>query len=697
MIKKVIIYISLCLSIFSKEIKIGVVEKNMDLYLYKNLEKGIYEGVYSDILKNSEMGDLKYSLHQENSDLILRVTETEDGKEKYRYINTPIFYRIYILKNKNTNLNIFSGEKEIKVAYVPNTQGLEEFQEKYKNISIKKIEVSNEEEGIKVLANKEADIFIVKDWTGIDDKGIIQVLENIKYNEKIAVKKGENETYKKINGYLNKISLVELQEIINKNRISYYKYLLKDTPSYNEVKARYKELKVKLGQDDFMLPFYFKENGKYKGLTVNIMETVGEILEKPIKYSNQNEADINGISVRDINKENSFNYTKAYYEMKVSVANKNGEGFIQTLSDLDNSKIIVLKESYLNEYLRKVIKNGEYIEVSSYNEGLEKLLTMKDTYLVGYFNILTGAITNNFLEDKIKIAGILNDTFRVGLSTKKQDKALGNVLDSILESFVVDKTIIDNEFLKNNLINQNYKLIIKILIPIVIFMIILIILIIKSEKNRKKAEELSFSLIEVLEVANQLNDEDTGDHVKRLGLYSTLLSKKANIDSEISKEIERFSSLHDIGKVAIPAEILKKPSKLTKEEFEKIKEHVTIGYSFVKKLKLGKVAENIVKYHHEKWDGTGYPCGLKKEEIPVEARIVAIVDVYDALRQNKKYRKALTHEEALKIMIKEKEKSFDPNLLEIFLKNNEKFERIYENNKEAKDLAKEFYLAIKNK
>jgi len=91
--------------------------------------------------------------------------------------------------------------------------------------------------------------------------------------------------------------------------------------------------------------------------------------------------------------------------------------------------------------------------------------------------------------------------------------------------------------------------------------IILIVLIIKSEKNRKKAEELSFSLIEVLEMANQLNDEDTGDHVKRLGMYSTLLSEKVNLPKETRESIKRFSSLHDIGKVAIPSEILKKPSQ----------------------------------------------------------------------------------------------------------------------------------------
>ncbi|MEG0747186.1 MAG: HD domain-containing phosphohydrolase, partial [Cetobacterium sp.] len=109
------------------------------------------------------------------------------------------------------------------------------------------------------------------------------------------------------------------------------------------------------------------------------------------------------------------------------------------------------------------------------------------------------------------------------------------------------------------------------------------------------------------------------------------------------------------------------------------------------------VAENIVRYHHEKWDGTGYPLGLKGEEIPLEARIVSIVDVYDALRQNKSHREGISHKEALEIIKSQKGKSFDPKLVDAFVKNDKEFEKIYEENKEALNLATEFYSAIKNK
>ncbi|MGL5901460.1 MAG: HD-GYP domain-containing protein, partial [Cetobacterium sp.] len=134
----------------------------------------------------------------------------------------------------------------------------------------------------------------------------------------------------------------------------------------------------------------------------------------------------------------------------------------------------------------------------------------------------------------------------------------------------------------------------------------------------------------------------------------------------------------------------------TEDEFNKVKEHVNIGYDLVKKLKLGSVAENIVRYHHEKWDGTGYPSGIKEKDIPLEARIVSLVDVYDALRQKKFHRDALSHKEAINLIEADKGISFDPELVQVFILNNKEFEKIYEENKESLNLATEFYSAIRN-
>lgn len=698
--KILLLYLMLfnCIIFSNDNIDIAIPENATDMYLYKNLEKDEYQEVYIDIFENL-LKDKKVSINLdgEDSEIVLRTIETLDGKKKYDYFDTPMVYRVGVVVNKNSIISNLGNIKNLKVAYIANQHGLKEFKERYNNLNLEKMEVKNLDEGLEKLSNGDVEAFIVQDWhnknSGETD---YKVLENIRYNEQIAVKKNLKALHKEIEKTISSVNGEVFQKILSKNREEFYKYLLKDTPSYEKVKESYKTIKVKLGKDKFMLPFYYEQKNSYQGLTVNIIKELERIIGVPFIFVKNGEYDIDGIAIENNEGKNRFTFTKPYYEMKLSVANRKSDGFIQNISDLDKSRILILKGDYSYIYLKNILKNSQIVEIESYEEGLEKLLSQDGEYLVGYFNILTGVISNNFLDDKIKVAGILNDSFGVSFGISKEQKELSNLIENILESFSVDKTVIDNNLLKNYIVAQNYRLILKILIPTVVFIIILIILIIKSEKNRKKAEELSFSLIEALEIANQLNDEDTGAHVKRLGMYSTLLSKKANLSKGLIENIKRFSSLHDIGKVGIPSEILKKPSKLTEKEFSRVKEHVDIGYDLVKKLKLGKVAENIVRYHHEKWDGVGYPLGLKGENIPLEARIVSIVDVYDALRQKKFHRDAMSHIEALEIIRGEKGKSFDPELVEIFLKNDKEFEKIYEENKEALNLATEFYFAIKN-
>ncbi|MGL5989318.1 HD domain-containing phosphohydrolase [Cetobacterium sp.] len=697
--KKVILLLLLFTNsiIFSKSNIVATSPSNStDMYLYKNLEEGEYRGVYVDLLKGGLINEkVEIKLEAKNSEILLRTIKTADGLKSYNYIDTPMIYRVGVILNKDSSLTNLGEVKKIKVAYISGQHGLNELNERYTELQIDKTEVKNIDEGLEKLKKMEVEAFIVQDWYDKNSGDTeYKILENIKYNEQIAVLKNKEALYEEVKNKVESLKGEEFQKLLSKNRVEFYKYLLKESPSYKNVSKNYKEIKVKIGKDKFMLPFYYEHRKGYEGLTINIVKELQKIIEIPFVFVKEGEYDIEGIAIENYLGKATKNYTKPYYEMKLSVANRKSDGFVQNISDLNKTKILVLKGDYSYTYLKRILKNSEIIEVETYEEGLRKLLNQEGEYLVGYFNILTGVISNNFLDDKIKVAGILNDSFGVSFGIPKEKQELSNLLEKILESFTVDKTVIDNDLLKNSIVTQNYKLILKISIPLVLFILILIFLIIKAEKNRKKAEELSFSLIEVLEMANQLNDEDTGDHVKRLGMYSTLLSEKANLPKEIKESIQRFSSLHDIGKVAIPSEILKKPSKLTEEEFKKVKEHVNIGYSLVKKLKLGSVAENIVRYHHEKWDGSGYPLGLQGEAIPLEARIVSIVDVYDALRQKKFHREALSHKDAMELMSKDQGVSFDPRLFQIFLNNDKEFEVIYEENKESLGLATEFYSAI---
>lgn len=192
------------------------------------------------------------------------------------------------------------------------------------------------------------------------------------------------------------------------------------------------------------------------------------------------------------------------------------------------------------------------------------------------------------------------------------------------------------------------------------------------EIRTKELENMTNSLIVALENANLYNDENTGKHIKRVAMFSELIAKELGLSKEFVARIKMYAPIHDIGKVGIPDEILKKPGRYTPEEFEIMKEHVVIGYNMIKESSLPETAKNIVRYHHEKWSGTGYKIGLKGEDIPVEARIVSIADVFDSLSTKRIYKEKFSIEETLRIMAEGRGEQFDPKIFDIFLKNIDK-------------------------
>jgi two-component system response regulator RpfG len=170
--------------------------------------------------------------------------------------------------------------------------------------------------------------------------------------------------------------------------------------------------------------------------------------------------------------------------------------------------------------------------------------------------------------------------------------------------------------------------------------------------------------------AGEYRDEDTGNHIIRMAKYSRLIAEELGLSQEDADVIEMAAPMHDIGKIGIRDGILLKPGKLTVDEFEIMKTHTIIGHEILKDspskfLQMGSI---IALSHHEKFDGTGYPYGKKGEEIPIEARIVAVADVYDALVSERPYKHAWSMETALEYLERQKGKHFDPDALEAFTK-----------------------------
>jgi len=206
----------------------------------------------------------------------------------------------------------------------------------------------------------------------------------------------------------------------------------------------------------------------------------------------------------------------------------------------------------------------------------------------------------------------------------------------------------------------------------------------------KHDEKIQFSIFKILGKVSELKDIETTHHLERVMFIMEILAKGMRKNPRFSKYISdeyieylKYSAfLHDIGKMGIPEYILNKPGPLTEEELKIVQDHTLIGYQLIQSIKKDiqtrsffDISLPLVRHHHERWDGTGYPDSLKGEEIPLSARMMAIVDVYDALISTRSYKKEIPHQEAMKIIKNNAGVAFDPVITQIFLNESEKIHK----------------------
>jgi putative nucleotidyltransferase with HDIG domain len=201
----------------------------------------------------------------------------------------------------------------------------------------------------------------------------------------------------------------------------------------------------------------------------------------------------------------------------------------------------------------------------------------------------------------------------------------------------------------------------------------------KLEAEKLHAEKVSIlhlRTIEALALAIEAKDQTTGEHLQRVRVYAMQLAKELGLSADETEALQAASVLHDIGKLAVPEHIIAKPGKLTPEEFEKMKIHPIVGAEILEQVDFPYPVVPIVRAHHEKWNGSGYPYGLKGDAIPIGARILSAVDCLDALASDRQYRKALPLDDAMAIVAAESGVSFDPRVVEVLQKRYVELERL---------------------
>ncbi|TDT72246.1 response regulator RpfG family c-di-GMP phosphodiesterase [Hypnocyclicus thermotrophus] len=265
-------------------------------------------------------------------------------------------------------------------------------------------------------------------------------------------------------------------------------------------------------------------------------------------------------------------------------------------------------------------------------------------------------INNNFIINKDEFFGCFESINESkSIIYFKDSRGFSNVDKNLLKIFSTNvSTALDNFFLNEEIINTQ--------------------------------KEIITTLGEVVETRSK----ETHHHVKRVADFSYFLALKYGLSKDECEILRAASPMHDIGKIGIPEQILNKPSKLTKDEFELIKKHTIIGYDILSNSnrEILKAASIISNEHHEKWDGTGYPKGLKGEEIHIYGRITAICDVFDALSHKRVYKEAWPIEKVINYILSEKGRHFDPKLVDLFIENIDYILKIKNTNKDYDELFK---------
>src|SRR6202045_4750902 len=190
----------------------------------------------------------------------------------------------------------------------------------------------------------------------------------------------------------------------------------------------------------------------------------------------------------------------------------------------------------------------------------------------------------------------------------------------------------------------------------------------KLEDEKRHVEEMAnlhLRTIEALALAIEAKDQTTHDHLQRVRVYAIEVAKELGMEGSELEALHAAALLHDIGKLAVPEHIISKPGRLTPEEFEKMKIHTLVGAEILERVRFPYPVVPIVRAHHEKWDGSGYPMGLKGPAIPIGARILSAVDYLDALASDRQYRRAVPLDDVMQRLAAESGKSFDPQVVEV--------------------------------
>ena len=664
MLKKIllVVYFLFVMCIFSQNLTVGVWNNKPLVYYENNKPMGFFVDILNNIAQK-ENWNLEYTydnfdnllnkLEEGKIDILLDIAYTPEREGKILYNRESAFTNWGVIYyNSNNKINSLLDLKNKKIAVVKNDvyyigpEGIKNIIAKL-HIDVEFIELNSYEEVMKYVSEKKADAGVISrsyssDIHNLQKSSIILSPLDVyigfskNINPKIIItidhyiKKWKNDEnsiyYELINKYFYK-HIYKLPEwakwfvglgiliiiLISVILYIYKKSLLKATNELNKKNEELESLNEELIAMNVEVEELYGKNEKF---TDNLMKMINLISNLKPSLS-----------------------LEKFYKYVLQVA-------IDIIPEADYGSIIFVDlEKNKTQFVTAI---GHDIEkLSEINSIIGKIPEYEDTRIVK--NIVTTEKSSNMSEKDFKL--LLDATLPIKETLiyeiqLKKDMWLKITLD-------ISKNSKKHFSEESKRLIQGFGNIIK------------AFWIEKSHNQEIKDAYLRFAT--KLSIIAEAHDDITGMHIYRVGKISGFIAEKLGLN--IAKEIEAFAPLHDIGKIFVDREILRKPGKLSDKEFEEIKMHTIYAVKLLDDPYF-EIAKNIALYHHENYDGSGYPFKIKGNDIPIEAQIVALADIYDALRSKRSYKKTFSHEEVYKIITEGDGRvepgHFNPKILEIF-------------------------------
>lgn len=460
MLKFLLFSFLLCTTLMGKE-HVVLLENENSFFFYKekNQYKGLYPKIFEDINKKKKINlnlkeldtNLILDMEKGKDILIMDLIENEERREKYYFIPTFFYLKanMYFLNNNFIDITNFYKKR---VGVIKGTYLDREFLEKYDFLHSEIIDIETREKGLQMLKDGEVDGFVADNQYGFKDNLSKIELSRIPIMvTTLAVPKSEKKLYKNLKRYFEEISPETLKNMISDSRREYYKDKFGD--KYTNLKD--KSISVVFPTEKTNYPLYYIEDGEEKGLAIEYLKDVGEILGiqvRKIFYSKEEDWKSNDITIAstiESSIRDNENYTNPYYTLTPVIFNRKEDGFINNLVEARKKRFAVVENSYYMDYLRKFLKEENFIYAKDMDETIEKVKRKEADYSIGDYKTLINKLYNTGYDKEIKIAGILDKKYDVSMVVNSEQKELYEALKDISASFL-NENMSKNIYLEKN-------------------------------------------------------------------------------------------------------------------------------------------------------------------------------------------------------------------------------------------------------